>query len=269
MGIDHLTRHLNELFSMAESHYIKIRKGHEEEAIHQLRVSLKKVNAVFKLVAYVAPQSFNARLAFGPLKEIFDLSGAVRDLQIAHQVLCQYQMAYNQNIQKSISDELVLAIGKLLEWKKRKPNGELFVLVGSSTQRLKSINQARLLKGSVGYIDRLLQNIEFLMSSQKKDKWHRIRISLKRIRFVMDCALNMKKDFASPEEYKIVRLVGKLLGDWHDRVIAVAKIRSHATESTNAMEMKDDKELLKRIGRDRRSLLAASRFYLRALLANR
>ena len=269
MGMDHLARHLNELFSMAESHYIKIRKGHEEEAIHQLRVSLKKINAVFKLVAYVAPQSFNAKLAFGPLKEIFDLSGAVRDLQIVNQVLCQYQMAHNENIQKSIGDELVLAIGKLLEWKKRKPNGELFVLVGSSTRRLKSINQARWLKGSVGYIDRLMRNIEFLMNSKKKDKWHRIRISLKRIRFVMDWALNMKKDFVSPEEYRIVRLLGTLLGDWHDRVIVVAKIRLHATESTNGMEMKDDKELLKRIARDRGSLLAASRFYLRDLLAKR
>ena len=269
MGVDHLNRHLIELFSIAESHYIKIRKGHEEEAIHQLRVTLKKINAIFKLVAYVAPQSFNARLAFKPLKEIFDLSGAVRDLQITHQVLCQYQMAYNQNIQKSIIEELVLAIGRLVEWKKRKPSGQLFVLAETPAQCLKTISQAQWLRGGVGYIDHLFQKIEFLMNSQKKDKWHRIRISLKRIRFVMDCASNMKKDFVSPEEYKMIGLVGKLLGDWHDRVIAVEKIRSHATESTNAMQMKDDRELLRRMGRDRRSLLAAARFYLRNLLANR
>ena len=100
MGIDHLTQYLDELFSTAASHYIKIRKGHEEEAIHQLRVSLKKINAVFRLAAFVAPQSFKARLSFEPLKEIFSLSGAVRDLQIAHQVLCQYQIAAEENIPK-------------------------------------------------------------------------------------------------------------------------------------------------------------------------
>lgn len=269
MGIDHLTQHLDELFSTAESHYIKIRNGYEEEAIHQLRVSLKKVNAIFRLAAYVAPQSYKARQDFIPLKEIFDLSGAVRDLQIAHQVLRQYQTAYNKNIQKSINDELVLAIGQLVEWKKRKPSDQLFVLVGTSAQRSKSISQARWLKGSVGYIDHLFQNIELLMSSKRKDKWHRVRISLKRIRFVIDLALNMKKDFVSPEEYKTVRLLGKLLGDWHDRVIVVAKVRSYVTESTYAMAKKDDKELLKRLSSDQRSLLAASRFYLRDLLANR
>ena len=269
MGIDHLTQHLDELFSTAASHYIKIRKGHEKEAIHQLRVSLKKVNAVFRLAAFVAPQSFKARQAFGPLKEIFNLSGEVRDLQIAHQVLCQYQITYNENIQKSLNDELVLAIGKLLKWKKRNPSGKLFVLVVTSTKHLKSISPAQWFTGIVGYIDLLFQKIEFLMSSKRKDKWHQVRISLKRIRFVMDWALNMKKDFISPEEYKRVRLLGNLLGDWHDRVIVVEKIRLLAPESTHALEKKDDKELLKKLRSDQRSLLAASRFYLRDLLANR
>ena len=269
MEFDHLTRHLNELFTMAEHHYKKIRKGHEEEAIHKLRVSLKKINAVFKLAAYATPQSFNARLTFGPLKEIFDLSGVVRDLQIANQVLCQYQMGDHENLQKSISDELDLAIGKLLKWKRSKPNGKLFVLVRSSTKPLKSINKAQWLKDSVGYIDRLLQKIEFLMSSHKKDKWHRIRICVKRIRFVMDLALLMKKDFVSQGEYRTVRLLGELLGDWHDRVIVVEKIRCYTIKSTNGMDLNNDKELLKRIGRDRRSLLSASRFYLRDMLTNR
>ncbi len=265
MGIDHLAQHLDELFSTAAGHYIKIRKGHEEEAIHQLRVSLKKVNAVFRLAAFVAPQSFKAKLAFGPLKEIFDLAGEVRDLQIAHQVLGKYQIAYKENIQKSLNDQLVLAIGQLVEWKKRKPSGPLFVLSGASTQPLKSISQARWLKGIVGYMNRLFQKIEFLMSSQRKDKWHQVRISLKRIRFVMDWALNMKKDFISPEEYKMVRLLGELLGDWHDRVILLEKIRLQATESAK----KGDKEFLKKLSSDQRSLLAASRFYLKNLLANR
>jgi len=268
MGIDHLTQHLDELFSTAASNYIKIRKGHEKEAIHQLRVSLKKVNAVFRLAAFVAPHSFKARQAFGPLKEIFNLSGEVRDLQIAHQVLCQYQITYNENIQEPLNDELVLAIGKLLKWKKRNPSGKLFVLVVTSTKHLKSISQARWLKGIVGYIDLLFQKIEFLMSSKRKDKWHQVRISLKRIRFVMDWALNMKKDFISPEEYKRVRLLGQLLGDWHDRVIVVEKIRLLAPETTHAVE-KNDKEFLKKLRSDQRSLLAASRFYLRDLLANR
>ncbi len=268
MGIDHLTQHLDELFSTAASHYIKIRKGHEEEAIHQLRVSLKKVNAVFRLAAFVAPQSFNARLAFGPLKEIFNLSGAVRDLQIAHQVLCQYQIINKDILQKSLNDELVLAIGQLVEWKKRNPSGKLFVPSGTSSQQLKSISQSRWLKGMVGYIDHLFQRIEILMNSKRKDKWHQVRISLKRIRFVIDWALIMKKDFISPEQYKRIGLLGNILGDWHDRVIVLEKIRLLATESTHAMKMKNDKEFLKKLNNDRRSLLAASRFYLRDLLAN-
>lgn len=269
MGIDHLTQHLDELFSTVLSHYIKIRKGHEEEAIHQLRVSLKKINAVFQLVAFVAPQSFKAKLAFGPLKEIFKLSGAVRDLQIAHQVLCQYQIAEKENIQKSLNDELVLAIGQLVEWKKRNPREKLFVPAVASTQHLKSISQTRWLKGMVGYIDHLFQNIKLLMSSKRKDKWHQVRILLKRIRFVIDWAFIMKKEFISPEEYKSIRLLGDLLGDWHDRVITAEKIRSLATESTYAQEKKYDKEFLKKISSDQQSLLAASRFYLRDLLANR
>jgi len=266
MGIDHLTQHLDELFSTAASHYIKIRKGHEEEAIHQLRVSLKKVNAVFRLAAFVAPQSFKARQAFGPLKEIFNLSGEVRDLQIAHQVLCRYQIADKEDIQKSLNDELVLAIGQLVEWKKRNPRGKLFT--GASTKHLKSISQARWLKGIVGYIDLLFQKIEILINAKRKDKWHQVRILLKRIRFVTDWALNMKKDFLSLEEYKRIRLLGQLLGDWHDRVIVVEKIRLLAPESTQAVE-KNDKEFLKKLSSDQRSLLAASRFYLRGLLANR
>lgn len=269
MGIDHLTQHLDELFSTAASHYIKIRKGHEEDAIHQLRVSLKKINAVFQLVAFVAPQSFKAKLAFGPLKEIFKLSGAVRDLQIAHQVLYQYQTAEKENIQKSLNDELVLAISQLVEWKKRNSSGKLFVPAGTSTQHLKSISKALWIKGIVGYIDHMFQKIEFLMSSKRKDKWHQVRILLKRVRFVIDWALSMKKDFISPEEYKRVRLLGDLLGDWHDRVITGEKIRLLATESTYAQEKKYDKEFLKKLSSDQRSLLAASRFYLRDLLANR
>ncbi len=268
MGIDHLTQHLDELFSTAASHYIKIRKGHEEEAIHQLRVSLKKVNAVFQLVAFIVPQSFEARRAFRPLKDIFDLSGAVRDLQIAHRVLCQYQINYNENIRKSLNGELVLTIGKLLEWKKRNPSGKLFVLSGTDVQSLKSISQARWLKGIVGYIDHLFQKIKILMNSKRKDKWHQVRILLKRIRFVTDWALNMKKDFISPEEYKRVRWLGQLLGDWHDRVIVGEKIRLQASEPTHVLE-KNDMEFLKKLSSDQRSLLAASRFYLRELLANR
>jgi hypothetical protein len=79
----------------------------------------------------------------------------------------------------------------------------------------------------------------------------------------------MKKDFISPEEYKRIRLLGDLLGDWHDRVIAGEKIRLLATESTYDQEKKHDKEFLKKLSIDQRSLLAASRVYLRDLLANR
>ena len=105
------------------------------------------------------------------MKEIFDLSGAVRDLQIAHQVLCQYQFDYNEHIQRFLNNELVLASGQLVKWEKGKPSGQLFVLVGTSAQRLKSISQARWLKGSVGYIDHLFRKIEFLMSSKRSFSW--------------------------------------------------------------------------------------------------
>lgn len=121
MRYNYLSLHLNELLNQAIASFKRIRTGEEVEAIHQLRVNLKKINAIFRLLGFVIPESFKAKEAFKSLKELFDLMGMVRDLQIARQIIAHSDLevnAYSSNLKSFINEQLVITRDLLLKWKK-------------------------------------------------------------------------------------------------------------------------------------------------------
>ena len=266
---NHLTLHLDELFDQAITSYTKIRTGEEVEAIHQLRVSLKKINAIFRLLSLVSPETFNAKSTFKPLKKLFDRLGKVRDLQIAQQVIAHYDLertAYSANLETFINKRLLLAQNQLIVCSKKHTGVNHFEQVINAVQKLRPIGKARWLSGSSQYVLNQGQLIEALVRSRKRDKWHKIRIAVKRIRFVIDWALSLDSDYIPSDQYKKIRILGELLGDWHDRVIVLEMVTLQAKHLRGKLQQTAAIDFAKKLGNDQKTLLATARFYLRAIL---
>lgn len=62
----------------------------DEKAIHQLRVCIKQLRALYKLMEVLTPDAFSARQQFKEMKRLFRPAGQLRDIQVQVNLLKDY-----------------------------------------------------------------------------------------------------------------------------------------------------------------------------------
>jgi CHAD domain-containing protein len=210
----------------------KSEKKYTPSTFHQLRVELKKLNALFDLIEFSSTK-FRRKKVIKPFKTIFKQAGKVRDLQIEEATFKKYQeynllLKYRSNlcIQQLKEKKLFFSLLNLQTTKQLKNQYKKSIPFLSEIDREK-VNS---------YLIKKKAEIKIFLSQPnlQTEQLHELRKLLK-IYYYNEMNLLLKnKNQKTPKKKKLT----ELLGNWNDRVITIIQIQKTIDEAkTNTEEI--------------------------------
>lgn len=226
----------------------KVREGFGFDAVHDMRVAIKRLRAVIILCEKLYPE-LSIVHAEGELRKLFRLSGKMRDAQVQQALVREYEVRleagfgeftdYLQDYErKSIkkfsnycihhtANDFIQSISAIL------PN----IILNVDEKHLKSAFYALLRE--------LLTTVESLKTDQQQDEHlHEIRRKLKQCNYLLTIF-----DAEDDDLLQLTKLLKKLekandlLGKWHDHIIAL-EFLSGFLKNKNIGETGDFKDYL-------------------------
>lgn len=215
--------------SAFEENFAKICESFDFDAIHDMRVAVKRLRALMMLAEQLQP-GLKSNEAEGELRELFRISGKMRDAQVQQQLLSTYAKNLDINFpefavylgnfeKKSIKKFNHYIRGNTSKFFTEKITGILPVIISNSEDhKIKSSMEL--------LIRQLLVKAGKLKAEQQHDEHlHEIRRKLKQCNYLL--SVFEKGDLSFDKMHKIVKELERandLLGEWHDHVVARAMI---------------------------------------------
>ena len=205
---------------LVEEYLIGCNDPQNVEAIHQMRLSIKRIRVVGKLADQLTNYSFNAQHSFTALNKFFKSSGRLRDIQVTKQLLVDLQDSHL---------ELVIEKFEKREVKQRAIFEESLEQFDHTTfndieLRLKGylaeLEPKFVLAGAILLLSQYIYDIrELFHGSNKEKRMHEIRTCLKDINYlnnIFDGQLGIEAYLNISAER--LRELGEFAGRWHDHL---------------------------------------------------
>jgi len=196
---------INEVIALLQ----RPKRKYRPDTFHQLRVGIKKLDALFELIKFCA-EDFNRNKFFKPLEEIFQQAGKVRDLQIERSLMKRHFFlnslkSYTRDLikqQQQAKKDFFSVKDKSLISKIKKSHAEVApFLKAISRNKVK-----RFLDEKRNEIKELLTNLDL-----QHEQGHELRKILKTYYYVVTNP-NLKGKFKNSSKDKLSPVLGK----WHD-----------------------------------------------------
>jgi len=207
-----------------ESNYPILQVISETEAVHDLRVCLKKLRTLFSLFGYIVPTRFNSKQNFKPFRQLFREVGIIRDLQV--QQIETKTMAGGSLLDcrlylDFLSQTEHRARQKLDHWLKAFTLPDWGALQHTLQDIAVEFGDAALRQSTINFIAGKLTAVRKLITGIPTDETlHDTRRLLKEARFMLDM-LNayFRDDPFKPDIQQSIKHTEDILGEWHDRMI--------------------------------------------------
>lgn len=233
----------------------RICQGLDEGAVHDFRVGMKRLSALFYFLDRVEPGPEFGKLR-KPYRSLYKKIGRIRDGHIAADLISSLAPDIGSDAAKLVKalqvkiaadyDEFLEGFGAAA---RRGIRSRSIDATGISPRALRA--QKPLLLN--GLLEQFLQ-VDDMMTAKR---WHQKRILLKRYHHIMDAFQLCPGHTADESEFKQIRMLEQLLGDWHDRVVTIEMLR----ELPGARGRID--KTIAVLNHQDRLLLGAARIYLR------
>ena len=235
--MDLLTQYLTAQQLSFETNLPLINDPLEVEAVHDVRVSIKKIRSLFLLLRFISPDEFDLHKYYSEFKPLFKKLGFLRDVQVQSTLL----ISYEEKLEENFSDYSTFL--KKLDSKQRKkidkwlplyaqPDWDHFfnlirIIVDSSVMDL-------IIWKSNMFIENKLDEIRELLPAYDNKTLHKIRRLLKEIRYMIDCLIGFSgENFFDLVMQKNIKLIEDDLGNWHDRVVSAQLLERFFSKTKN------------------------------------
>jgi len=197
-----------------------IADGNEKEALHQIRLEIKKIKAILRLIHFNDKQ-FRDHKHYRSLRTIFREAGSIRDASLRQELLNQYTQIHTPFFRSSDKPAQIFLgnipahIKKLRHEKKR---------------MIKEVSTIKTRTYSL-YLHKKNEELTYLLSegiSQKE--LHGLRKLIKEINYLT--SVKTKKSKIDP----FLIESASLIGHWHDKKIIIPWIRSHAPHEKDTIK---------------------------------
>jgi len=190
--------------------------------IHQLRVRIKRLKAVFRLLEFMHPVDFRAKDHYHLFKPVFRSSGLIRESQINISLLKKFngterllktytkyierlRPEWNTNLDRSID---------AFHYSRLSEEGEKINNIFSRNSELEIVGLI------TDFIYSELERIKSLMGESSEMEYiHEVRIILKNIKPLLGLLWPHDDSTFKKDQYKNLNSTETLIGNWHDRFI--------------------------------------------------
>ncbi|NTW24609.1 MAG: CHAD domain-containing protein [Lentimicrobium sp.] len=202
-------------------------KKFDADAIHDMRVAFKRIRAVYLLMERLFPEHFDMEEAEGVLKELFRLSGRMRDAQVQQTLLEVHETnlsttfgEYNEYLKKTEKK----SIKKFREYlHKSDAESELKKKQQHTGQLISTAEDEQIRQQIILFVHELMDTAHNMHTEQEKDEnLHEIRRKLKQCHYLL--SVFDPNDAGLPEINTRIKRLDKandLLGAWHDHLVAM------------------------------------------------
>jgi len=213
-----LDRYRSKLVSQINRDLKIILASPDEEAIHNFRVGMKRLTALYFFLHEVDPGLKNRKI-LKPYRRLAKSIGVIRDGHIVVNLIQEL-------------DEICLADKKVLVNAIKSKSGNDYRLFKKSieastptrvnvpTIRSMGLSERAILREKPIVLKGLLSQIMSTRPRMTAEQWHKKRILLKRYHHKLDAFCFCPGHSSDENELKQIKILEQLLGDWHDRIIA-------------------------------------------------
>ncbi len=228
-----LTEYLQEF----EKEYINTVNTDEKEAIHELRISIKRLRALLNLFEESRICTKKELKPFKRVKYIFGISGNLREHQIKTGLLEVYKEKLNQNFE-NFRKSILRQSGQAKEeyWNEMKNISfiEIFKSVEYLKEKIAKKSNDTINKNIKKFVDsRVEQSYNWLGRANFRDYLHEVRKYLKHIRFTTEqLEVTSSKLFKGKFKFKNIKKAEDMLGEWHDLDLFLIDVQEYKVRKT-------------------------------------
>ncbi len=208
----------SEMFKLNYSNAIKLANA---DALHDLRVSIKRINTLTKMLNYRKSANYRLKKSFYSLEFIFKIAAPVRDFQVLADLLIKYQIESNLGFEKLISnvnDIKIIAIKKFFFCAKKINYLKVLRFFKIIEHRLKLLSEKELQDQMAGFkSNHMILLSEYSNPESKTYNLHSARKVIKDLGYLMEMSEIVNDDLRN--QFAIYKDAGRCLGDWHDRLV--------------------------------------------------
>lgn len=253
---------LDQQVRIFRDHYQATRATMDQEAIHQMRVVVKKINAIHKLKKHIQfPVTLRDEF-FDIIRDIYSASGKLRDVQLQHTLLYTYRkklrfefwelQQYINAVENQFEDQLKEAVVHI------DPSAieEAGQTSGNSKEQDSEVD---LENDSLQFILKKIEKIsKLLLVIDNEEFVHDLRKQVKQLFFALQfLGQYFPANIFAGHDLQTMRLIGEKLGKWNDLTMFTQRIEeflaSHTADFTE--EFPEYYLLLRFIREDKRMLL--------------
>ena len=219
----------------------------EEEAVHNFRVGMKRLTALYFLLNEVDPR-LNIRKMLKPYRRLAKSIGVIRDGHIAVHLIQELDEVCDAD-KKLLVSAIKSKSRNDYRSLKRTIQASPLTRVSVPTIRSLGLSERAILRQKPVALKGLLSQIMSTSPRMTAEQWHKKRILMKRYHHKLDAFLFCPGHTSDENELKQIKILEQLLGDWHDRIIAaeiLPLLKGAETEAGRTIEImrKQDKILL-------------------------
>jgi CHAD domain-containing protein len=194
----------------------------ESEDIHRLRVDVKKIYALYSLFEMIRPDLFKKKLQYNLFKNLFKLSGRIREIQV-HMIFLSKP--------KFKKTDFVSFIAFLKEQENQATRNFLMAIKGFNDKALKStekkirkicldIPARKLSQKSEEFIRKKAGNIQRLLNEDAGiENVHKIRKHLKAMSTVTTLVSTVRHNEKLELIISGLNKTEVMIGEWHDKIV--------------------------------------------------
>jgi CHAD domain-containing protein len=214
-------KYINNLIKDYNTHFRLALKGAKEEPVHNLRVLIKRFNALFLFLSEAGIYKSNSQLFFTQLKQFFKSAGNLRDIQIQKSLVSKYKNGKELDLtgyETYLESKENSMRSTFFNWSKNYPKKEQIQVKKDIINSVKSFKQDELARQASEFILKRLNLIEKYLFQTNIDKFlHKIRQTLKQLRFFIEIMQSCTDPNPMEEvDIKEIKEIEAILGNWND-----------------------------------------------------
>jgi len=190
----------------------------DTEAIHNLRLSIKRLRVVLRLASMIDRNSFDVSIQKKEINKLFKRSGRLRDIQVTRQLLIDFENPALEPIIERFGQREATQRLKFEQRLEVFDEDVLNDLEGELTKALGGISPQAILQAGLHLLTEMeIELHEIFHGSTREKRMHEIRTRLKDINYlnnIFDDQIPIQDQLNISVER--LRELGEIAGSWHD-----------------------------------------------------